>query len=269
MDFTNKAVVVTGGGSGIGRATAREFARRSAAVAIFDRNEQAGRETAEALRAEGHTAEYIHVDLAIGPQVERVVNEVAERMGGIDVLVNNAGIQRYGTATTTSEPEWDEVLNANLRSAFLASKHAIPHMIRRGGGSIVILGSVQSVTAQRNSVAYVVSKHALLGLTRSLALDYAKENIRVNCVCPGAIDTPMLRWAASLDENPERVVEACHKMSPLGRMGRPEEIARVIVFLASDAASYVTGSAIMADGGLLTPAGGMASQESGTGGGHK
>jgi NAD(P)-dependent dehydrogenase (short-subunit alcohol dehydrogenase family) len=268
MDFAGKVIIVTGGASGIGQAAAREFARRNGTVAIFDRNDRAGRETAEALRAQGHAADYVHVDVATGAEVERAVNEVAARLGGIDVLVNNAGIQRYGAATSTSEQEWDEVMNANLRSAFLASKYAIPHMVRRGGGSIVITGSVQSLTAQRNSLAYVVSKHALLGLTRSLALDYAKDNIRVNCVCPGAIDTPMLRWAASLDDDPARVIEACHKLSPLGRMGRPEEIAQVIVFLASDAASYVTGSVVTADGGLLAPTGGMASQESGTGGGR-
>ena len=269
MDFTNKAIVVTGGASGIGQATAREFAARHGAVAIFDRNDQPGHETAAALRGAGHTVEYFHVDLAVGAQVEQAVEQVAARMGGIDILANVAGIQRYGTAVTTSDAEWDETLNANVRSAFLASKHAIPHMIRRGGGSIVIVGSVQSMTAQRNSMAYVVSKHALLGLTRSMALDFAADNIRVNCVCPGAIDTPMLRWAASLDENPERVVEACHKVSMFGRMGRPEEIARVIAFLASDLASYISGTAIVADGGLLTPTGGMMSQESGTGGARK
>jgi NAD(P)-dependent dehydrogenase (short-subunit alcohol dehydrogenase family) len=269
MDFTNKVIIVTGGASGIGQASAREFAERHGAVAIFDRNDQAGRETAEALRGAGHTAEYFHVDLAVSAQVEQAVEQVAARMGGIDILVNVAGIQRYGTGVTTSEAEWDEVLNANVRSAFLASKHAIPHIVRRGGGSIVIVGSVQSMTAQRNSMAYVVSKHALLGLTRSMALDFAADNIRVNCVCPGAIDTPMLRWAASLDEHPERVVQACHKLSMFGRMGRPEEIARVIAFLASDLASYISGTAITADGGLLTPTGGMMSQEAGTGGARK
>jgi len=129
----------------------------------------------------------------------------------------------------------------------------------------VITASVQSYAAQRNSLAYMVSKHASLGLMRSMALDYAKENIRVNCVCRGAIDTPMLRWAASLDDNPDRVIEACHKMHPLGRMGKPEEIARIIAFLASDLASFVTGTAVVADGGLLLPVGGMAFQESGTG----
>jgi len=180
-----------------------------------------------------------------------------------------AGIQRYGTAAATSEAEWDEVMNANVRSAFLVSKYAIPHIKRRGGGAIVIVGSVQSMSAQRNSMAYVVSKHALLGLARSMALDFAPDNIRVNCVCPGAIDTPMLRWAASLDENPQRVVDACHKLSMSGRMGLPEEIARVIVFLASDLASFISGTAIVADGGLLTPTGGMLNQEAGTGGARK
>ena len=260
MDFTGKLVIVTGAASGIGLAAAREFTARHATVAIFDRN--AARETIAG-------AEYFDVDLGIGAEVERAVNQAAERMGGIDVLVNVAGIQRYGTAVTTSEPEWDEVMDANLRSAFLASKYAIPHMIARGGGAIVLVGSVQSFTAQRNSLAYVVSKHALLGLTRSMALDFAGNHIRVNCVCPGAIDTPLLRWAASLDENPARVIEACHKVSPLGRMGQPEEIARVIAFLASDLASYITGSALMADGGLMTPTGGMANQEAGTGGGSR
>lgn len=269
MDFTNKVIVVTGGASGIGQATAREFAARHGAVAIFDRNDRAGRETTEALRQAGHTAEYFPVDLGVSAQVERAVEQAAARLGGIDILANVAGIQRYGTAITTSEAEWDETMNANVRSAFLASKYAIPHMVRRGGGAIVIVGSVQSMTAQRNSMAYVVSKHALLGLTRSMALDFAAHNIRVNCVCPGAIDTPLLRWAASLDEHPERVVEACEKLSIFGRMGLPEEIARVIAFLASDLASFISGTAIAADGGLLTPTGGTMSQESGTGGARK
>lgn len=269
MDFTNKVIVVTGGASGIGQATAREFGRRHGAVAILDRDDRGGAETASALRSQGRRAQFFHTDLAVAAQVEDAVEQAAARLGGIDVLVNNAGIQRYGTATTTSDEEWHAVMNANVRSAFLASKYAIPHIMRRGGGSIVITGSVQSMTAQRNSMAYVVSKHALLGLARSLAIDFAPDNIRVNCVCPGAIDTPMLRWAASLDQDPQRVVDACHKLSPLGRMGRPEEIARVIAFLASDMASYITGAAITADGGLLTPTGGMASQEAGTGGGRR
>jgi NAD(P)-dependent dehydrogenase (short-subunit alcohol dehydrogenase family) len=265
VNFEGKVAVVTGGGSGIGEACAREFATRNAAVAVVERDAKAGEKTARELRGKRGTAEFFLADLSHREEVERLIPAIVSRFGGIDVLVNNAGIQRYGTVTTLSEEEWDEVMNVNLKSAFLMSKYAIPEMIKRGGGAIVITGSVQSVTAQRNSVHYVVSKHGLLGLTRCLALDYAKQNIRANCVLPGAIDTPMLRWAASLDPNPEKVLEACDRLHALGRRGQPEEVARVIVFLASDLASFMTGSAVMVEGGLLVPAGGMAFQESGTG----
>ena len=197
--------------------------------------------------------------------MERVIAEIVSRFGRIDTLVNSAGIQRYATVISASEEEWDEVMNVNLKSAFLMSKYCIPHMLKGGGGSLVIIGSVQSLTAQRNSVQYVVSKHALLGLTRSIALDYGRQNIRANCVLPGAIDTPMLRWAASLDPDPQGVLDAIDKLHIRGKMGRPEEVANVIVFLASDMASFVTGSAVVVDGGLLVPAGGMTFQEIGTG----
>ncbi|MGH9326900.1 MAG: SDR family NAD(P)-dependent oxidoreductase [Terriglobia bacterium] len=265
MDFRDKVVVVTGGASGIGRACAMEFASRHGAVAIIDRDQNRGDEARKEIAAQGGSAEFFQGDVASDTQARELVESISARLGGIDVLVNNAGIARYGTATTTSEKEWDEVLDVNLKGAYLLARYSIPKMIRRGGGAIVITGSVQSVTAQRNSVAYVVSKHGLLGLTRSLALDHARENIRVNCVLPGAIDTPMLRWAASLDDHPEKVIDVCNQLHALGRMGRPEEVARVIVFLASDLASFVTGAAIPVDGGLLVPTGGMASQESGTG----
>jgi NAD(P)-dependent dehydrogenase (short-subunit alcohol dehydrogenase family) len=265
MNFQGKVAVVTGGASGIGEACAREFAERQAQVAVVDRDAQAGIQTVEEVRRKGGTAEYFQADVSVRSQVERLIPAIVSKFGGIDILVNNAGIQRYGTVTTLSEEEWDEVLNVNLKSMFLMSKYAIPEMLKRGGGAVVNTGSVQSVAAQRNSVHYVVSKHGILGLTRCLALDYASQNIRANCVLPGAIDTPMLRWSANLDENPGRVIEACHRVHLRGKMGRPEEVAHVIVFLASDLASFVTGSAVMADGGLLVPVGGMAFQESGTG----
>jgi NAD(P)-dependent dehydrogenase (short-subunit alcohol dehydrogenase family) len=265
MDFTGKIAVVTGGGSGIGQACAHEFATRHAAVAVVDRDAAAGGKTARELCSQGGSVEFFLADLSRRAEVERLIREIVSKFGGIDILVNNAGIQRYGTVTSLSEEEWDEVMDVNLKSAFLMSKYAIPEMIKRGGGAIVITGSVQSVTAQRNSAHYVVSKHGLLGLTRSIALDYAKQNIRANCVLPGAIDTPMLRWAASLDPSPEKVLEACDRLHALGRRGKPEEVARVIVFLASDLASFMTGSAVTVEGGLLVPAGGMAFQESGTG----
>jgi len=178
MDFSGKVVVITGAGSGIGQACAHEFADRHAAVAIVDRDAKAGEHTVSELRGKNQRAEFFPADTSVRAQVESVVPEIAARLGGIDVLVSNAGIQRYGTVTTISEEEWDEVMSVNLKGAFLMSKYAIPRMIERGGGAIVLTGSVQSVAAQRNSVHYVVSKHGLLGLARCLALDYGKQNIR-------------------------------------------------------------------------------------------
>lgn len=263
MNFEGKVVVITGASSGIGEACVREFASRNAAVAMVDRKPR-GNEHDE-LRQRGAAIEYFRADVSLRAEVERLIPEIVSRFGGIDVLANNAGIQRHGTVTTLSEDEWDEVLNVNLKGAFLMSKYSIPEMIKRGGGAIVNTGSVQSVVAQRNSVHYVVSKHGLLGLTRCLALDYGRQNIRANCVMPGAIDTPMLRWSASLDSDPARVLAACDRLHIRGKMGRPEEVAHVIAFLASDLASFVTGAAIPVEGGLLVPVGGMAFQESGTG----
>lgn len=265
MNFKGKVVVVTGGASGIGEACVREFAARNAAVAMVDCKAGAGQKTISELRGRGASVEYFQADVGSRAQVERLIPEVVARFGAIDVLVNNAGIQRYGSATTTSEEEWDEVMSVNLKGAFLMSRSAIPEMIKRGGGAIVMTGSVQSLTAQQNSLAYVVSKHAILGLTRSIALDFGKQNIRANAVLPGAIDTPMLRWAASRDNHPEKVLAGCDRLHIRGTMGRPEEVACVIVFLASDLASFVTGGAYAVDGGLLVPAGGMAFQEAGLG----
>jgi NAD(P)-dependent dehydrogenase (short-subunit alcohol dehydrogenase family) len=265
MDFSGKVVLITGGGSGIGQACAREFAERQATVAVIDRDRHAGEQTVSELQRKGERAEFFEADTSVCAEVESLIPAIASRLGGIDILISNAGIQRYGMVTTISEAEWDEVMNVNLKSAFLMSKYAVPAMIERGGGAIVITGSVQSVAAQRNSVHYVVSKHGLLGLTRCLALDYGTQHIRANCVLPGAIDTPLLRGAAALDPNPGRVLEECDRLHIRGKMGCPEEVARVIVFLASDLASFMTGSAVMVDGGLLVPAGGMAFQDTGTG----
>lgn len=267
MDFKGKVAVVTGGGSGIGAACAQEFAESNAAVAIVDHNLQTGQLTAQQLqlRCSGSCVEFFRADVSLCTDVERLIPMIVSKLGGIDILVNNAGIQRYGTVTSISEGEWDEVLNVNLKSAFLMSKYCIPEIIKRGGGAIIMMGSVQSVVAHGNSVQYVVSKHGLLGLARCIALDYAKQNIRANCVMPGAIDTPMLRWSASLDRQPERVLDACRRLQMRGTMGRPEEIAHVVAFLASDSASFVTGAAIPVDGGCLVPLGGMGFQESGTG----
>jgi len=215
------------------------------------------------LRRHGGRVELFCFDVSKGAQVQAGVAKIVKKLGAIDVLVNNAGIQRYATATTCTEEEWDMVLGVNLKSAFLMSKHVIPVMIRRGGGAIVNTGSTQSVAAQSNSVHYVVSKHGMLGLTRCLALDFARQNIRANCVLPGAIDTPMLRWSASLGPDPERTLAACDRIHLRGKMGRPEEVAHVVAFLASDLASFISGAAIPVEGGIFVPVGGMGFQEGG------
>jgi NAD(P)-dependent dehydrogenase (short-subunit alcohol dehydrogenase family) len=263
--FDNKVSLVTGGAMGIGLATAKKFAELGAKVAILDRDARAGAEAARSINSAGQAAGFFECDVADELSVARSVKEVGARYGGIDVLVSNAGIQRYGDVLGTSEELWNEVMDVNLKGCFHVAKAALPLMIPRGAGAIVVVSSVQAFTAVGNSAAYVTAKHALLGLVRAVSIDYASKNIRVNCVCPGAIDTPMLRWAASLDANPEKVIETCARMHPLGRIGRPEEVANAIVFLASDWASFITGTALLVDGGMLTPTGGMGFQEGGTG----
>lgn len=263
--FDNRVALVTGGAMGIGLATAKKFAELGAKVAILDRDVRAGEAAAKIVAAGGPGASFFECDVAGETSVERSVEAVGKQFGRVDVLVSNAGIQRYGDVVGTSEELWDEVMNVNLKGCFHAAKAVLPLMIPRGGGAIVVVASVQAYTAVGNSAAYVTAKHALLGLVRAMSLDYAAKNIRVNCVCPGAIDTPMLRWAASLDAHPGKVMETCNRMHPLGRIGRPEEVANAIAFLASDWASFITGAALLVDGGMLTPTGGMGFQESGTG----
>ena len=266
MVFDSKAVIVTGGGSGIGRACCRLFAERGAQVAVVDLDEKSANETAEEITRSGGKAQSFPADVTSAQDAEKVVRDVVAAFGGggggLHALVNNAGILRYGTVVTTSEKTWDEVLRVNLTGAFLMSKYAVPEIIRQGGGAIVNVGSVQSCGAVANSVAYVASKHGVLGLTRSLAVDHGDKNIRANCVCPGAIDTPMFRWGVAQSARPEEMLETDRQMHALNRLGKPEEVAQVIVFLASEEASFVSGAAYYVEGGLMSAIGGMAAQRS-------
>ena len=264
IDFHGKVAVVTGGAMGIGEATARKLAACGASVGILDVNAEVGTRTAASIRQESARCDFFPCDVSVAKEVERAVGAVAAKHGGIDVVVSCAGIQDYGNAVSTSEEAWDRLLDINLKGCFLLAKYALPHVVSRGGGALVIVGSVQSFAALGNSLAYVVSKHGLLGMTRAIALDYAPSGIRVNCVCPGAIDTPMLRWAANLAPDPEGVLRTCDRMHPLGRIGKPEEVADAIAYLASPHASFITGAALLVDGGMLVPAGGMGFQEGGT-----
>jgi NAD(P)-dependent dehydrogenase (short-subunit alcohol dehydrogenase family) len=257
MRFDDKVVIVTGGALGIGRAAAEIFAERGASVAILDWDGSAGREAAESIQQNGGNASFQKVDVRNAGDVQSAVEAANAAFGRVDSLVVSAGIQRYGTAVTTDDAQWDEVLNVNLRGAWNAARSAIPFIKQSGGGTIVNVSSVQALASQQNVLAYTVSKHGLLGLTRSMAMDFAKENIRVNAVCPGTVDTPMLKWAASLDPDPRSVYDACNAMHPLGRIAQPREIAEVVAFLAHESSSFVTGAVWTVDGGLLTQIGGV------------
>ena len=264
MDLSGKVAIVTGGAMGIGEATAERLILLGASVSIFDLNRERGEATAARLSESGSCA-FFACDVGDGTQIGTAMHAVKQQFGGVDILVSNAGIQDYGDVVTTTEEAWDRLMRTNVRGAFLMAKACVPHMLERGGGALVIVGSVQSMTAVANSVAYVTAKHALLGLTRSIALDFASRGIRSNCVCPGAVDTPMLRWAASLDPDPSRVLRECDRLHAMGRMAQPSEIADAIAYLVSPMASFITGAALVVDGGLLVPTGGMAFQDSGTG----
>jgi NAD(P)-dependent dehydrogenase (short-subunit alcohol dehydrogenase family) len=256
MNFDGKSVVVTGGALGIGGAASQILAERGASVTIIDWDEKAGKELCSAIEQAGGKCLFQKANVANQADVEAAVDTAAASFGRIDALIVSAGIQRYGTALTTDDAQWDEVLGVNLKGAWNAAKAVLPH-IQKQGGAIVNVSSVQALASQQNVLAYTVSKHGLIGLTRSMAMDFAKDNIRVNALCPGTVDTPMLQWAASLDPNPQSVYDACNAMHPLGRIAQPREIAEVAVFLAHESSSFVTGAVWTADGGLLTQIGGV------------
>lgn len=263
--FDGKVAVVTGGAMGIGAATAKKLCELGASVAILDRNIEAAQETTRALVDAGYATSFHPCDVASESEIRKAIDDVAQRYGGLHVLISNAGIQRYGDVVGTSPEIWDEIFDVHVKGCFYSSKFAIPAMLRSGGGAIVIVASVQSFTAVSNSTAYVAAKHALLGVTRSIALDFARQNIRANCVCPGAVDTPMLRRSAEQTGSPEEMLEGCGQMHAMGRLGRPEEVADAIAFLASDWASFITGTSLIVDGGMMVPTGGMGFQQTGIG----
>lgn len=246
MAFIAKHVVVTGGAKGIGGAAVTRFLEEGACVTVLDLDEKQARE--RLVNFEDRSL-FIHCDVSNAGQVEGAFNQIDVRFGAVDVLVNNAGIQRYSTVTDTTEEEWDLVMNVNLKSAFLCSKYAIPLMQKRGKGVVINVASVQSFITQRKVAPYTTSKTAMLGLTRSIAVDYAPD-IRAVAVCPGTVDTPMLRWAANQSPDPEEVYREVREMHLTQRIAEPVEIADLILYLSSDKAAFITGQAIRIDGGL-------------------
>ncbi len=257
-EFSGKVAIVAGGTSGIGRAVARKLATEGARVVICSDREDQVEEALAELREEGLEVSGRRADVTSSADMKRLMDFATETYGGVDVLVNSAGVQRYGTVVETEEEVWDEVLDVNLKGIYLASKHAIPQMRERGGGAIVNLSSVQAFASQKGVAAYTASKGAINALTRAMALDHAEENIRVNAVCPASVDTPMLRWSADLfkgEKSVEETVAEWGKMHPVGRVARAEEVAEVIAFLASPRSSFVTGGEYKVDGGMLAALG--------------
>ena len=246
--LAGKVALVTGGASGIGKATALLLGREGAAVVVHDLKDE-GRATAQAIVAAGGRATFVQGDVTRPADCDAAVQRAVTEFGGLDVLVNNAGIIRRASVVDTTEEEWDRVMAVSVKSVFLFSKAAIPIMARAGGGVIVNTASGWGLDGGKDAASYCASKAAVVNLTRAMALDHADQHIRVNCVCPGDTDTPMLREEArQLGQNVKGFL-ARSAERPLGRMGRPEEIAKVILFLASDASSFVTGAAVVADGG--------------------
>jgi NAD(P)-dependent dehydrogenase (short-subunit alcohol dehydrogenase family) len=256
-DLAGKVAIVTGA-LGIGLAAARKLAEGGASVVVCSDRENQVNETVTALREEHLEVRGLQADVTSSADMRRLVGFAVECCGGVDILVNAAGVQRYGTVVDTDEGVWDEVLGVNLKGIYLVSKHAIPEMSKRGGGSIVNISSVQAFASQKGVAAYTASKGGVNALTRAMALDHAHENIRVNAVCPASVDTPMLRWSADLfkgEKTVEETLEGFGKMHPLGRVARAEEVAGVISFLAGPEASFVTGGEYKVDGGMLAALG--------------
>ena len=250
MRFEGKAVLITGGGSGIGLATALAFAREGARVAVADVSPEHGLEAVAAAHAEGTEIRFIPADVTSEADVERMVRETVSAFGRLDILFNNAGILIEGPVHEMSAADWNRILGVNLTGAFLVAKHAVRAMLRQGSGVIVNTGSVNSIVGDGDAAAYCASKAGVALLTKSLALAYAPHGIRVNAVCPGWVETRMFRQEAITRgvtlEAYRRHAGAEH---PIGRVGRPEEIANVVLFLASEDSSYMTGALVVADGG--------------------
>lgn len=255
MEFDGKSIIVTGGSLGMGRACAERFAKAGAQILIVSNDR--GSVDKSVTEIGGKTAGFVG-DVRNSGDMRSAVEQAVAKHGGVDILICCAGIQRYGTVVDTPEDIWDDVLDINLKGVYLAAKHAIPEMKKRGGGAIVAISSIQSYASQANVAAYTASKGGINALVRAMALDHAADNITVNTVCPASIDTPMLRWAADLfkgDLTQDEMIAQWGKGHPIGRVGKQEEVAELVAFLASDKARFITGADMKIDGGTMAKLG--------------
>ena len=249
MRLTNKVAIITGASSGIGRAAALLFAREEARIVVVDINERGGSETAQMIKEQCGEAMFIHADLDTEAGAMSVAAQAITRFGRIDVLFNNAAVSNFRRVIDTDEAEIDRVIGTNVKSVFFLSKATIPHMKQQGGGSIINTSSITGIVGAPGMAAYATSKGAIITLTRTLALEVAEDHIRVNCICPASIDTPMLQSSFDRTEDPERARAQNIKRHPLGRLGTAEDVAYFALFLASDESSFVTGGTHVIDGG--------------------
>jgi NAD(P)-dependent dehydrogenase (short-subunit alcohol dehydrogenase family) len=253
FELQDKVAVVTGAGSGIGAAIARLFARQHARVVLLDLDEAAARRTASQIAGEGGHADAIACDVAAADQVAAVFDRIVEEHRRIDILVNNAGIAHVGTIERTTEPDFDRLYRVNVKGVYLCARAAVAAMVRQGGGVILNMASIASLIGLPERFAYAMTKGAVHTMTMSIAVDYVKQNIRCNCICPARIHTPFVdEYVARHYAGREReTLQQLSAYQPIGRMGTPEEVAHLALYLCSDEAAFVTGQAYPIDGGVL------------------
>ena len=254
MKLAERVAIVTGAAGGIGRASVLAFAREGAKVTAVDINAAGGAETVALAGDRGNEVVFERADVRDEAQVKAVVDRTVARWGRLDILFNNAGVVLVKSLEETTEGEWDRLMSVNLKSIFFGCKHAIPHMRQAGGGAILSTGSIGSFTGQLNTPAYIASKGAVALLTKSLALDYGRDGIRVNCICPGITDTPMLREHMGYGDAGEKNIRERLARVPLGKILDPGDVARAAVYLVSDDSAGITGITHIVDGGLLAAA---------------
>ncbi|WP_282784326.1 SDR family NAD(P)-dependent oxidoreductase [Phaeodactylibacter xiamenensis] len=247
--IAGKGAIVTGGASGIGRGIALEAGKTGAKVIVADLNAEMGQETVEMIEAEGGQALFIPTDVTDSRSLATFATQAAA-YAPVCYLANSVGLQTYGTVDTTSEADWDRTIAVNLKGMFLATKAILPLIRANGGGGVVHISSIQGKRCQKNVLAYSTSKGAVIAMTRSMGIDHAAEGIYINCICPGSIDTPMLRYGAGEHGPADEVIAEWGRNHPIGRVGQPEEVAKTTLFLWSPDSNFIVGQALNIDGGL-------------------